>query len=79
MQQTANDLITVWGDVPAGTNGCKNVFNTGKQHGLPAVGDARLPSVPMSTSALAGLATNVKVRVAFACSRETREEEGLKF
>ena len=46
MQLAMIDLIAAWSDVPEGVNGCKNVLNVAP--GGFAVGDARLPSIPIS-------------------------------
>ena len=61
LQYSGVELISAWQDVPAGVNGCKNVFNClPAAAGAPAVGDSRLPSMPMSDDALDGLTSRVK-------------------
>ena len=60
LQNTAIDMISAWGDVPAGVDGCKNVFNCATGAAVPKVGDARLPSVPITDDAIDGLTTNVQ-------------------
>ena len=51
------DLISVWSDVPAGANGCKSVLNVAP--GGFGIGDARLPSIPMTLDALGALKKNL--------------------
>jgi len=57
---TGIEMISVWQDVPSGVDGCKNIFNgITKNIAVPNVGDARLPSMPISEDALEVLQRNV--------------------
>ena len=61
LQYTAIELISAWSDVPAGVNGCKNVFNClPEAAGAPVVGDSRLPSTPISDDAKDELTARLK-------------------
>ena len=61
LQNTAINMITAWSEnMPAGVNGCKNVFNCATGENVPQVGDARLPSMPISDDSLSVLKSNVK-------------------
>lgn len=52
IQYAGIELISAWQGVPSGVNGCKNVFNClPAGSGAPVVGDARLPSMPISDDA----------------------------
>lgn len=60
LQMTAINMIEAWSDVPSGVNGCKNVFNCATGSAVPKVGDARLPSMPITDDAKSTLKTNVE-------------------
>lgn len=62
LQYVAVELISAWQDVPAGVNGCKNVFNClPDAAGAPVVGDARLPSMPITEDAKNELTKRLKL------------------
>ena len=57
MQLVLIDLIGAWNDVSEGVDGCKNVLNVAP--GGFRVGDARLPSIPISHDDLVALSSKV--------------------